>query len=185
MSEFLAALIGAALVNNLLLSLPLGSDALRAIHVSRVGPATAVLILLACPLAWLIQHWLLQPLHLQHLQWLVVATLAAPLTWISVRLITQLIPGAPGEALWPLLLINGAGLGSLLLALTEDSLMLTLGLAIGAGLGFWLAQRLLADLLQRVEASPVPALFKGTPVNLISTGLAALAFLGFSGLGNA
>jgi electron transport complex protein RnfA len=185
MSEFLAVLIGAALVNNLILALPLGSDALRAVRVGSLGPATALLILLAAPPAWMIQHWLLQPLQLQHLHWLLVVALVAPLTWLSLRLLARLQPNLSHEALWPLLLVNGAVLGSLQLAPAEDSLPHVLGLAIGGGLGFWLALQLLADLLQRVEACPVPALFKGAPVTLISTGLAGMALLGFSGLGGA
>lgn len=186
MSEFLAVLIGAALVNNLILGQALGADALRAAQQKALGPATAILIVLSCPAAWLLQHGLLQPLALAHLQLLLLAALLPPLAWLSLRLLAWLRPrDLPTVALWPLLLINGAGLGCMLLAQTLDAFSQVLALSIGAGLGFWLALSLLADLLERIMDCPISAAFRGTPVCLISAGLMGLAFLGFSGLGDA
>lgn len=185
MSEFLAVLIGAALINNLIVGQALAADALRGARLSALGPATALLIVLACPLAWAVQHGLLRPLGLEYLQLLVLVALAAPLAWLSLQLLTRLRPHWASDTLWPLLLVNGAGLGSMLLAQALDSFTTVLALSFGAGLGFWLALQLLADLLERIEACDVPVFFKGTPVCLISAGLMGLAFLGFSGLAGA
>ena len=54
--------------------------------------------------------------------------------------------------------------------------------ALGAGLGFTLALVLLAGLREESELSDVPALIKGTAMNLIIAGVLSMAFMGFAGL---
>lgn len=185
MSELLSTLIGAALISNLLLSLPLAADTLRGARVQALGPATALLIALACPLAWLVEHGLLQPLALQHLQLFVFLPLISLLAWLSLRVLACLRPALPVKDLWPLLLINGAGLGSMLLILSLENVAMALAVGIGAGLGFWLALQLFADLLERIDRCDIPTPFQGMPISLIGAGLMGLAFLGFNGLGGA
>lgn len=182
MTEFLSALIGAALVNNLLLGLPVAAAALRNARVQALGPDTALLILLAAPLAWLLQQ-LLQNLALPYLFLPIGLPLLAALAWLSLRVLARLRPTLDQSGLWPLLLGNGAGIGALLLSQPLPSFATALALGIGAGLGFWLALQLFADLLERIEECDVPAPFRGVPIMLISAGLMGLAFLGFNGLG--
>lgn len=184
MSELIPALIGAALVSNLLLSLPLAADALRSARVAALGPAAALLIALACPFAWLVQHALLQPLAIEHLQLFFFLPLVALLAWLSLRTLAWRRPALPKD-LWPALLINGAGLGSMLLVRPLETFGMALAVGIGAGTGFWLALQLFSDLLERIERCDTPAPFKGTPIQLISAGLMGLAFLGLKGLGDA
>ncbi|MGH8354855.1 MAG: Rnf-Nqr domain containing protein [Pseudomonas sp.] len=184
MTEFLLALVGAALVNNLVLLLPAGADALRTARLRLLGPASALLILLATPLAWSLQRLLLEPLGLSHLRLLIFLALLAPLAWLSLRLLARLRPQLPQDGLWPLLLGNGAALGAMLLAgQPAASLAQALALGCGGGLGFWLVLRLFSDLLGRLDQADVPAPFKGAPIALIGAGLMGLAFLGFNGLG--
>jgi electron transport complex protein RnfA len=183
MTELLFALIGAALVNNLILTLPVAADSLRHARLQALGPAGALLILLAAPLAWLLQL-LLQGLALSHLYLLLVVPLLAALAWLSLALLARLRPSLLQPAgLWPLLLGNGAGLGVMLISKPLETFPLALVLGLGGGLGFWLVLQLFADLLERVEQCDVPASFKGTPMLLICAGLTGLAFLGFNGLG--
>lgn len=179
MSQFFSLLIGAALVNNLLLSLPLAADALRSARLQALGPASAVLIGLAAPLAWL-----LQALQLQALQLLVFLPLLGALAWLSL-LLARLRPNLAQQGLWPLLLGNGGALGVMLLSQPLSGFTQALALGVGGGLGFWLALQLFADLLERVEQCDVPTPFRGVPIMLVSAGLMGLAFLGFNGLGAA
>jgi electron transport complex protein RnfA len=182
MTELLFALIGAALVNNLILTLPVAADSLRHARVQALGPAGALLILLAAPLAWLLNK-LLQP-GLGYLSLLLLLPLLAGLAWLSLALLARLRPSLLQPAgLWPLLLGNGAGLGVMLISKPLETFPLALVLGLGGGLGFWLVLQLFADLLERVEQCDVPASFKGTPMLLICAGLMGLAFLGFNGLG--
>jgi len=53
---------------------------------------------------------------------------------------------------------------------------------LGAALGFALVLILFAGLRERTEMSPVPELFKGSPLALITAGMMSLAFMGFAGL---
>ncbi|MDP3814050.1 Rnf-Nqr domain containing protein [Pseudomonas sp.] len=184
MTELLFALIGAALVNNLILTLPVAADSLRHARVQALGPAGALLILLAAPLAWLL-HKLLQP-GLGYLSLLLFVPLLAALAWLSLALLARLRPSlAQPAGLWPLLLGNGAGLGVMLASKPLESFPLALALGLGGGLGFWMVLQLFADLLERIEQCDVPTAFRGTPMLLICAGLMGLAFLGFNGLGAA
>jgi electron transport complex protein RnfA len=182
MTDFLFVLIGAALVSNLILGLPLAADALRHARMQALGPAGALLILLAAPAAWLLQQPL-QAVDLAYLHLLIGLPLLAALSWLSLTLLTRLRPSLGQTGLWPLLL--GNGLGAMLLARALDSFAGALALGIGGGLGFWLVLQLLSDLLERIEECDVPAPFRGTPMLLIAAGLMSLAFLGFNGLGMA
>ncbi len=184
MTELFLALIGAALVNNLILMLPAGADALRSARVRLLGPASALLILLATPLAWLLQSVLLERLGLSYLRLFVLMPVLALLAWLSLKVFARLRPQQPQDGLWPLLLGNGAALAAMLLSsqpATSFTLALTLG--FGGGLGFWLALRLFTDLQERIEQTEIPEPFKGAPIALVSAGLMGLAFLGFNGLG--
>ena len=62
MTDFIFALLGAALVNNLILGLPLGADSLRQPRSQALALAGGTLIVLATPLAWLLDRLLLAPL---------------------------------------------------------------------------------------------------------------------------
>ena len=52
----------------------------------------------------------------------------------------------------------------------------------GSAVGFTIAITILAGIRERIEHSPIPEAFKGTPIVLITSGLMAIAFFGFSGL---
>ncbi|WP_043310151.1 Rnf-Nqr domain containing protein [Pseudomonas sp. ML96] len=182
MTDFLFALIGAALVSNLILGLPLAADALRHARVQALGQAGALLILLAAPAAWLQQQALLA-VHLTYLYLLIGVPLLAALSWLSLALLQRLRPALGQSGLWPLLI--GNGMGAMLLARSLDGFTAALALGIGGGLGFWLVLQLMSDLLERIEQCDVPVAFRGTPILLITAGLMSLAFLGFNGMGAA
>ncbi|MFC5695423.1 Rnf-Nqr domain containing protein [Pseudomonas sp. GCM10022186] len=182
MTDFIFALLGAALVNNLVLGLPLGADSLRQPRSRSLALAGGALIALATPLAWLIDQLLLAPLELGALRLFVFLPLLAPLAWLCLQLLARLRPALPRDGLWPLLLANGAALGAMLIG-SAGGFASALGLGIGGGLGFWLVLRLFDDLLQQVDESQVPAAFRGTPLLLVCAGLMGLAFLGFNGMG--
>lgn len=182
MSDFLFTLIGAALISNLILGQPLAADALRHARLQALGPAAALLILCAAPASWLLQL-LLQGFSLSYLHLLLCVLLLAGLSRLALALLAHLRPNLAQPRLWPLLL--GNGLGAALLARPLENFTEALALGIGGGLGFWLVLQLLNDLFLRLERCDIPAAFRGTPIQLISSGLAGLAFLGLNGLGAA
>ena len=83
----------------------------------------------------------------------------------------------------PLITTNCAVLGVVLVNVQEgyDFLRSVVNGAAG-GLGFTVAIVLFASIRERVDKTDCPRAFKGFPITLISAGLLALAFMGFSGL---
>ncbi|MDH4654920.1 MULTISPECIES: Rnf-Nqr domain containing protein [unclassified Pseudomonas] len=182
MTDFIFTLLGAALVNNLILGLPLGADSLRQSRSRALALAGGALIAVATPIAWLLDQFILVPLELGALRLFIFLPLLAPLAWLCLEGVGRACPSLPREGLWPLLLANGAALGAMLIG-SESGFGVAIGLGLGGGLGFWLVLTLLDDLLQQVDETKVPAAFRGTPLLLVCAGLMGLAFLGFNGMG--
>jgi len=194
MTEIVLTLISAALLNNFVLQWPLGVDPLlqasaepqvarRRIHA--LGIATSCLMLLCSLLGYGLYQALLVPLGLTSLQLFVFLPLGVLLIAPLLKLLTRILPGLPFDGLWPLLLGNAGVLGALLLAVQANrGIAYSLALGLGAGLGFWLVLSLFSDLRQRILNNDVPLPFRGLPIDLISAGLMAVAFLGFNGLLN-
>ncbi|MEK1910273.1 NADH:quinone oxidoreductase [Pseudomonas chlororaphis] len=194
MTEIVLTLISAALINNFVLQWPLGVDPLlqasaepqvarRRIHA--LGIATSCLMLLCSLLGYGLYQTLLVPLGLTSLQLFVFLPLGVLLIAPLLKLLSRMLPGLPFDGLWPLLLGNAGVLGALLLAVQANrGIGHSLALGLGAGLGFWLVLSLFSDLRQRIFNNDVPLPFRGLPIDLISAGLMAVAFLGFNGLLN-
>jgi len=188
MSEFILALIGAALVNNLVLHQGLAIDPTLQLSADRrrlhaLGLATLALLLLVTNLGQLLYCYVLQPLQLEYLRLFILLPLCVLLIEPLLGLLSRAVPALPFQGLMPLLLGNVALLG-LSLQVTEGAygLLQTLAWSLGGGLGFWLALGLFADLRQRSDNAAMPQSFRGLPAELIGAGVMALAFLGFNGL---
>ncbi|MBQ7340788.1 MAG: RnfABCDGE type electron transport complex subunit A [Oscillospiraceae bacterium] len=83
----------------------------------------------------------------------------------------------------PLITTNCAVLGVVLVNAQKNyNLLLSVVNGCASGLGFLLAIVLFASLRERVDKATPPESFKGYPIALISAGLLALAFMGFSGM---
>ncbi len=187
MTEIVLTLFSAALINNLVLHWPLGVDPLLAANgrrqVHALGLATACLMLIVGTLGYLVDHGVLVPTNLTFLRLLVWLSLSILLIGPLLRLLTRWLPAMPFDGLWPLLLGNAGILGVTLLNGQEDrGLGHAVALSLGAGLGFWLVLGLFDDLRQRTFNHAIPLPFRGLPIQLISAGLMAVAFLGLRGL---
>jgi electron transport complex protein RnfA len=150
-----------------------------------LGASSALLLVIAPPLAWLLQHQLLAPLALTHLQLFGLLPLLAGLAWLALRLLSRLSQW-PSQGLWLALIGNGAALACSLLAM-RSPMAFGQALLLGAlaAPGFWLALQLLADLQQRIDIAQVPAPFRGVPLMLINAGLLSLALVGLGSWGSA
>ena len=83
----------------------------------------------------------------------------------------------------PLITTNCAVLGvALLMIQKEFSLVEGLIYSVGSAIGFALAMILFAGLREHLELEDVPKPFKGLPIALITAGILAMAFMGFSGM---
>jgi electron transport complex protein RnfA len=190
MSELALILIGALLVNNFVLAQFLGLCPFIGVSGRQdtafaMGLATTFVLTLAAALSWLVYHTVLLPLGLEYLKiiaFIVMIATAVQLTELYVKRTSPVLHQVLGIYL-PLITSNCAVLGVALLALQQElSFGATLVYAIGAAAGFHLVLVLFAAMRERLEHAAVPAAFQGTPITLVSAGILALAFMGFSGL---
>jgi electron transport complex protein RnfA len=191
MSDLLLLALGASLVNNFVLTNFLGLCPF--VGVSRrfeaaagMALATLFVLTLASGLSYAAWHWVLEPLGLGYLRTLVFILLIAGVvqgTELVVRATSPLLHELLGVFL-PLITTNCAVLGVALLNLDrQHGLLESLVFGAAAAAGFGLALLLFAALRERIDSGDVPAAFAGTPIALVTAGLMALAFMGFSGLG--
>ena len=191
MIEWLWILTGAAIINNYVLVQFLGLCQFVGASQQRetalgLGMATTFVLTLATVAAWLLETFILAPLGADYLRTIafilvIAATVAA--TEIVIRKVSPLLYHVLGIYL-PLITSNCAVLGAALLnARAGFGFMGSVAHGLGAGLGFILVIVLLGGIRERLRGADVPAPFQGAPVTLMTTGVIALGFLGFSGLG--
>ena len=128
---------------------------------------------------------ILVALNLQYMQTVSFILVIASLVQVVEMFLKKFVPAlykALGVFL-PLITTNCAVLGVVLVNVQEgyDFLQSVINGAAG-GLGFTIAIVLFASVRERVDKTDCPQAFKGFPITLISAGLLALAFMGFSGL---
>ena len=188
--SYFAIIIGAILVNNVVLAQFLGICPFLGVS-SKVetslgmGAAVTFVMSLTAVVAWCIQTYVLVPLHIEYMQTIVFILVIAALVQM-VEIILKKISPSLYQALGiflPLITTNCAVLGVALVNVQEgyDFLQSVLNGACG-GLGFTLSIVLFASIRERVDKADCPDAFKGMPLTLIAAGLLALAFMGFSGL---
>ena len=150
-----------------------------------MGMAVTFVMALASAACWAIDAFVLQPLDLGYMQTVAFILVIASIVQVVEMFLKKSVPAlyqALGIFL-PLITTNCAVLGVALVNVQEgyDFLQSVINGACG-GLGFTLAIVLFASVRERVDKTDCPESFKGYPLALISAGLIALAFMGFSGL---
>ncbi len=190
MTEFALILLSAVLVNNFVLTKFLGICPFLGTSTkveTAIGMSFAVMFVmtLASTASWLVQQYVLIPLDLLYLQTIFFILIIASLVQFIEMMIHKTSPVLyQGLGIFlPLITTNCAVLGVAILNVQQEQTFLTSALyGAGAAMGFALVLILFAGLRERIEVSPVPAAFKGSPLALITAGMMSLAFMGFSGL---
>ncbi len=190
MTEYLFIIIGTVWVNNIVLSQFLGLCPFMG--VSRkletaigMGLATVFVLTLSSIASYLIHTYLLLPNGLEYLRTisfiLVIAGIVG-FTELVVHKTSPLLHNVLGIYL-PLITTNCAVLGVALLNVQKSNGFIESGLyGFGSAMGFTLILVLFAAMRERIRASDVPEIFKGGAITMITAGLMALAFMGFTGL---
>ena len=150
-----------------------------------MGMAVTFVMALASAATYAVYHFLLVPFQLEYMQTVAFILVIASIVQVVEMFLKKAIPAlykALGIFL-PLITTNCAVLGVALLNVQKgyDFLQSVVNGTCG-GLGFTLAIVLFASIRERVDKTDCPEAFKGFPISLISAGLMALAFMGFSGL---
>lgn len=188
--SYFAIIIGAILVNNVVLAQFLGICPFLGVS-SKVetslgmGAAVTFVMSLTAVVAWCIQTYVLVPLGIEYMQTIVFILVIAALVQM-VEIILKKISPSLYQALGiflPLITTNCAVLGvAILMIQKEFSLLQSVVFSAATAVGFALAMVLFAGIRERLEFEDVPEAMKGTPIALVTAALLAMAFLGFSGL---
>lgn len=190
MKELLIVLIGAALVNNVVLSQFLGLCPFLGVSkktstAAGMGSAVIFVITISSAITSVIYKYVLQTLGLQYLQTIVFILVIACLVQFVELVLKKYSPvlyDSLGVYL-PLITTNCAVLGVALINVQNEYSILTSVInGLGTALGFTIAIVIMAGIRERIEYNTVTKSFQGSPIVLITAGLMAMAFSGFAGL---
>ena len=150
-----------------------------------MGIAVTFVMAIASAVTYIAYTYLLVPFGLEYLQTILFILIIAGLVQFVELFIKKAMPplyNALGIYL-PLITTNCAVLSVTLLNVEKNyNFLFSLLYGIFAGLGFTLAIVLMAGIRERMDEAAMPVSFRGFPAALITAGLMALAFMGFSGL---
>ena len=190
--EYILIFISAIFVNNIVLSQFLGICPFLGVSkkvdtAMGMGAAVAFVLTLATIVTFLLQQFVLVPLHIEYLQTisfiLVIASLVQ-MVEIILKKISPPLYQALGIFL-PLITTNCAVLGVAILVIQKQfSLIESVVYAFSTAIGFALALIVFAGLREQLSLVSVPKAMKGVAVVLVTAGLLSLAFMGFSGVDN-
>jgi electron transport complex protein RnfA len=149
--------------------------------------ATAFVLTLSSVAGYLVHTYFLQPFGLEYLStlaFILAIAVTVQLTEMVMRRTSPLLYRVLGIFL-PLITSNCAVLGVALLNVREQHNLLESALyGFGAALGFGLVLIMFSAIRERLAFADVPAPFQGASIGLVTAGLMALGFMGFSGLAN-
>jgi Na+-transporting NADH:ubiquinone oxidoreductase subunit E len=188
---FFAIFFSAVFTNNILLTNYLGMCSFlgcsREIKTSTgLGAAVVFVMAVTSVLNWLVYTYVLVPLGLDYLRFIVFIVVIAAFTQLVEMLIERV-----SEALYlslglflPLIAVNCAILGaSLFMVIRNYTFWQAFGYGTGAGIGWALAILAMAGIRQRLQQrSRIPRGLEGPGIALIIAGIMALAFMGFNGM---
>lgn len=188
--KILLLLVSTVLINNFVLSRFLGICPFLGVSKkveTAVGMSVAVtfVMALASVMTWLVQFFLLVPLHIEYMQTIAFILVIAGLVQFVEMVIKKTSPTlyqALGVYL-PLITTNCAVLGVAILNIQSNyDLITTLFNGIFGGLSFTVAIVLFAGVRERLDTAPIPKALEGFPIAMIAASLFSIAFLGFGGL---
>jgi Na+-translocating ferredoxin:NAD+ oxidoreductase subunit A len=188
--NYFVIIISAILVNNIVLMQFLGICPFLGVSkrlstaIGMAGAVTFVMVL-ATIVTYLIQKLVLDPLSIRFLQTIAFILIIASLVQLVEIILKKASPSlyqALGIFL-PLITTNCAILGVAILTIQKDyNLLEGVVFAIANAIGFGIALVVFAGIREHLDLMEVPKGLKGTPIALITAGILAMAFMGFSGL---
>ncbi|MBP6638408.1 MAG: electron transport complex subunit RsxA [Sulfuritalea sp.] len=190
MSHYLFILVGAVLVNNVVLVKILGLCPFMGVSKKLetaygMGAATTFVLTMATGASYIIDHFLLIPFGLEYLRTLSFIVTIAAIVQLTEMVIAKTSPSLQQTLgiYLPLITTNCAVLGVPLLNIANGyNFVESLLFGAGSAVGFSLVLILFAGMRERIEGAEVPIYFRGVAIAMVTAGLMALAFMGFAGL---
>ena len=189
-TKLLEITLSAILINNFIFSQFLGICPFMGVSkkmdtAAGMGMAVIFVMGLAAAMSWLINEFLLIPLELEYLQTLAYILVIASLVQFVEMFLKKGMPSlysALGIYL-PLITTNCAVLGAVLINTQNNyNLIESIVYGVTGGIGFLIAIVLFASIREKLRFADYPKAFEGFPIALVTAGLLALAFMGFSGM---
>ncbi len=191
MKELLLIAVSAAIVNNVVFSQFLGicpfvGVSKRTDQAAGMGAAVIFVLTISSLVAELLYRFILVPLHFQYLETIVFILVIAAMVQFVEMFLKKAVPSlyrALGVYL-PLITTNCAVLGVALNNVDKYDYGILAGTVNGfaTAIGFALALVLMAGIREKIEYNDIPKPFRGTAIVLVTSGLMAIAFIGFSGI---
>lgn len=190
MKDLLILLISSSLVSNVVLSQFLGLCPFLGVSkktntAAGMGAAVIFVITLASAVAGLMYKFILVPLGIEYLQTICFILVIAALVQFVEMFLRKAIPSlyeSLGVYL-PLITTNCAVLGVALVNVQKEyGIVKGIVNGFGTSVGFTISIIILAGIREKLEYNDIPEPFKGMPTVLLTAGLMAIAFCGFSGL---
>ncbi|KGN71248.1 electron transport complex subunit RsxA [Porphyromonas sp. COT-239 OH1446] len=190
MLHYLVIFVAAVFVNNVVLSQFLGICPFLGVSKKvdtalGMGAAVAFVLAIATIVTFLIQTYILEPMgitYMQTISFILVIAALVQMVEIMLKKVSPALYQALGVFL-PLITTNCCVLGVAILVIQKEfSLLESVIYAISTAIGFTLALVVFAGIREQLSRTELPAAMRGIPIALISAGILAMAFMGFSGI---
>jgi len=185
-----AVFFAAIFTNNILLTNYLGMCSFLSVSKeletsAGLGIAVTFVMAITTALNWLVYRFILVPLALEYLRFIVFIIVIAAFVQLIEMIIERYSEGlyfSLGIFL-PLITVNCAILGaSLFMVIREYNFITTFFFGLGSGLGWLLAILAMAGIRMRLKTAKIPRGLEGAGISLVIAGFMAMAFMGFSGM---
>lgn len=190
LGQLLGVLIGAMLVYNYVFVKYLGLCVFLGVTQKKstavgMGITFTIVIVFATMLSWGLYQYVLKPFQLGFLQIIIFIGMVSLTVQAVDTILRKVNPVLFREfGVYLVLVISSCLILAvpLIMAANEYDMFESFMLALGAGLGFFIALFLMASVRERLELADIPPSYRGLPIVFILSGLFALAFMGFSGM---
>ena len=152
---------------------------------SGLGMAVTMVLVLTSMLNWVVYEYVIVPLGIEYLQYIVFIMVIAALVQILEMAMDRYMPDLHAKLgiFLPLITVNCAILGATLFqVIRQYGFLQSLLFGLGSGLGWWLAINMLAAMREKLASAKLPPGISGAALSFIITGIMAMAFIGFSGI---
>jgi electron transport complex protein RnfA len=188
--EYIIIFIAAVFINNIVLSQFLGVCPFLGVSKKidtaiGMGLAVTFVLTLSTIVTFLVEKSILDPFGLSYIQTVVYILIIASLTQI-VEIVLKKVSPAFYQALGvflPLISTNCAILGVAILVIQKEyNLLQSIVFAVSTALSFALALIIFAGIREQLSRNNIPEALQGMPIALLTVGILAMAFMGFSGI---
>ena len=150
-----------------------------------LGKAVVLVLVITNTVNWLLNKFIIMPLHIEYLSFIVYIMVIAAIVQILEMFLDRYLPDLHAKLgiFLPLITVNCAVLGATLFQdIRNYSFIQTVLFNLGSGLGWWMAICMLAAIKEKISKNKMPRGLQGIGISFIITGIMALAFIGFSGI---